>query len=664
MTFADFNLPKPLADALAALNFETPTPIQEKAIPHAMDGRDVLGSAQTGTGKTGAFMIPVIAKLLEDERACALVMSPTRELASQIMDTTKTLLGQRSSIRTALLIGGDPMFKQMKQLSARPRLIIGTPGRIDDHCRRNRSMLDTTQILVLDEADRMLDMGFSTQIDSILKYMPEERHTLMFSATFSDKIIKFAQKYLNNPVRVAVKPEKITADRIKHDVVVARSREDKYDQLLGELENREGSVIIFVKTRRNADQLAEKLCKTENDNYSAQPIHSDLKQRQRDRTIKAFRAKEFRVLVATDVASRGLDIPHVEHVINFDLPQNPEDYVHRIGRTARAGAEGQAMCFVTPSDGREWSIIERLVFPNKTPTPYNDNGPSKKSGKGRGRGKPSGFRPDFKDQDRNGGQGKFGKRRKEGSFSSRDDKPAFKKRDDRPARDSEDRPARSERTAFGGGKRFEGRSENRGEKRFEGRNENRSENRFEGRGEGRSEKRNDTRAERPAFKKRDDRPARNNDERPARSDRPAFGGGKRFEGRSENRGEKRFEGRNANRSDKPAFKNRDDRPARSNSEGGETFPKRKEWQDRSEGKAATGDKRTPRSESFKNADGFKKKSSFNKGDNAARKPEDGFKKTGGFKKSAPKGEGFKKSGGFGGKKGGFSKPARSFKKAG
>lgn len=380
-SFSDFHLPKALADALEQLKFTTPTPIQAAAIPPALKGRDVLGSAQTGTGKTAAFMLPLLAKLLEDERAQGLVMCPTRELAGQVLDMTRKLMGHNSGIRTALLIGGEPMPKQFKQLNNRPRLIIGTPGRIDDHCRRNNNLLDSTRFLVLDEADRMLDMGFSTQIDAILKYMPRERQTLMFSATFADNILRFAQKYLNNPVRVAIKAEKMSADKIKHEVLHT-TLDKKFEQLQSELSTREGSVIIFVKTRRNADKLAKQLSYIEHNDFRAEPIHGDLRQRQRDRTIADFRSSRFRILVATDVASRGLDIPHIEHVINYDLPQNPEDYVHRIGRTARAGAEGSAVCLLTPGDHQNWRIIQRMVFPGQvSDVPAASNTNFKKGGK-------------------------------------------------------------------------------------------------------------------------------------------------------------------------------------------------------------------------------------------------------------------------------------------
>lgn len=385
--FDELNLPTALADSLTHMQFTKPTPIQAQSIPSAMEGHDILGSAQTGTGKTAAFMIPLIVRLMENPKAKALVMTPTRELAAQVMDMTRKLMGHNSGIRLALLIGGEPMPKQFNQLNNSPRLIIGTPGRINDHCRRNGKLLTNVDFLVLDEADRMLDMGFSVQIDEILRFMPRDRQTLMFSATFSDAIIRFAGKYLNDPVRVAVKADKVAADKIKHDVMHVSGKE-KFALLQEELQSRSGSILIFVKTRRNADQIAKQLSAGATNDNRAEPIHGDLRQRQRDRTIKAFQTQKFRILVATDIAARGLDIPHIEHVINYDLPQNAEDYVHRIGRTARAGAEGSAVCFVTPQDGRMWRDIQRLVFPDQAPAKADK---PQKSGKPRKFDKKGGY---------------------------------------------------------------------------------------------------------------------------------------------------------------------------------------------------------------------------------------------------------------------------------
>ncbi len=375
--FNELGLPEALRHTLQHMQFITPTPIQAQAIPHALLGKDILGSAQTGTGKTGAFGIPLVARLLSNPRGSALVMTPTRELATQVMAHLQAMLGKNSQIKTALLIGGDFMPKQLQQLRNRPRLLVGTPGRINDHLERGSLKLHDTDFLVLDETDRMLDMGFTIQIEKILKYMPKTRQTMLFSATLPKNIVQISEKYLNNPVRVAVSQTSIQATNIKHDVVRVTDGE-KYDRLLSELDTRDGSVILFMKTKYATERMATKLS---NAGYSANAIHGDLRQNRRDRVIANFRSKKYRILVATDVAARGLDIPHIEHVINYDLPQCAEDYIHRIGRTARAGAQGSAMCLVTPSDSRKWSAINRLMNPDApveksshpSPKRYSDN---------------------------------------------------------------------------------------------------------------------------------------------------------------------------------------------------------------------------------------------------------------------------------------------------
>ncbi len=358
--FNGFGLPTELSDSLARMNFTTPTPIQIKAIPLAIQGRDILGSAQTGTGKTGAFAIPLISKLMNSSRGSAIVLTPTRELAVQVEAAIKAMLGQQIKIRTALLIGGEPMPKQYAQIKARPRIIVGTPGRINDHLERGTLQLHDASFLVLDEMDRMLDMGFGIQIDAILKFMPKEKQTLLFSATIPDEIARVAKKYLVNPERVAMGETSKPALNIKQDIINT-SEADKYIELLKELEARVGTVIIFAKTKRNTEKLAEKLVKK---GYKADYIHGDLKQQRRDRVIKSYREEKFRILVATDIAARGLDVPHIKHVINYDLPQCPEDYIHRIGRTARAGAEGSALCLISPADNGKWKDIQRLLNPN------------------------------------------------------------------------------------------------------------------------------------------------------------------------------------------------------------------------------------------------------------------------------------------------------------
>ena len=346
-TFHGMNLPLQLKQALDRNNLFIPTPIQAQAIPLALQGKDIIGSAQTGTGKTMAFAIPLIEKLLNKSHVgSALIIVPTRELAQQVVGEIKKLLLQNSQLRTALLIGGEPIPKQFSQLHRRPRVIIGTPGRIIDHIDRKTLITHNINTIVLDETDRMLDMGFGIQIENIMKYLPRTRQTLMFSATFPSDIEKLATKYLNNPERVSIEFEISASEKIKQEVVYA-SESEKYDKLSEQLRQREGSIIIFVKTKRGADQLASRLYK---DDYSALAIHGDLRQHKRESVINSFRRGRSQIMVATDIASRGLDIPHVQHVINYDAPQSQADYIHRIGRTARAGAEGFALSFILPQD--------------------------------------------------------------------------------------------------------------------------------------------------------------------------------------------------------------------------------------------------------------------------------------------------------------------------
>lgn len=373
--FESLDLPQVQKDALVQMKYAKPTPVQAQAIPFALEGRDVLGSAQTGTGKTAAFGIPLVAHLINNPGSTALVLTPTRELAMQVIEVMRKLLGKEGKIRTALLIGGASMRDQFIALRSTPRLIVGTPGRINDHLDRGSLRLNKTDFLVLDETDRMLDMGFGIQIDAILEHIPENRQTLMFSATLPKGIVRLAQKYLNNPERVAVESATLTADNIKQDIV-RTSEADKYTKLVSELDSREGSILVFVKTKRGADQLAFKLNKQD---FNSKAIHGDLKQNQRERVISDFRKEKCRILIATDVVARGLDIPHIKHVINYDLPQCPEDYIHRIGRTARAGAEGSALSFISPQDSGKWYAINRLLNPGSTDSSKGSDNPGKRN---------------------------------------------------------------------------------------------------------------------------------------------------------------------------------------------------------------------------------------------------------------------------------------------
>ena len=390
--YADFNLCEKLKKALAKMEYVSATPIQQQAIPLALKGRDILGSAQTGTGKTAAFSIPLVEGVLTTKHGAALVLTPTRELAKQVMNVIKQLIDHDRNVKTAFIIGGEPMHKQLRQLRNNPRIIVGTPGRINDHLRRDSIDLSEAGFLVLDETDRMLDMGFGIQLDEIVEHLPEERQTLMFSATMPKGITAIAQKYLRHPERISIGDTNTVAKNIQTDILQIE-QSNKYKELILQIQERDGSIIVFVKTKHGADKMARRL---REDGFTADALHGDLRQSKRDKVMRNFREKNFRVLIATDIAARGLDVPHIEHVINYDLPQVAEDYIHRMGRTARAGAEGSALVFISPQESRKWYAIECLLNPDMKPS--NDFKPKKKKPrrsftKGKGKNAPKGKKP-------------------------------------------------------------------------------------------------------------------------------------------------------------------------------------------------------------------------------------------------------------------------------
>ncbi|MBY0009009.1 DEAD/DEAH box helicase [Paenibacillus typhae] len=357
-TFAEFGLEPKVLQAITELGFEESTPIQEQAIPIALTGADMIGQAQTGTGKTAAFGIPLISKISrEDEKITALVMTPTRELAIQVAEEIGKL-SRFKGLRSLAIYGGQDIGRQIRGLKKKPQIIIGTPGRLLDHINRKTIRLDDVQTIVLDEADEMLDMGFMEDIQSILKLVPEERQTMLFSATMPPNIQRLAQQFLKNPQHVSVIPKQISAPLIDQAYIEVPERQ-KFEALsrLIDMESPE-LAIVFGRTKRRVDELAEGLQKR---GYSADGLHGDLSQNQRDAVMRKFRDGSIDVLVATDVAARGLDVSGVTHVINFDLPQDPESYVHRIGRTGRAGKEGTAWSFVTPREIDHLHLIERVT---------------------------------------------------------------------------------------------------------------------------------------------------------------------------------------------------------------------------------------------------------------------------------------------------------------
>ena len=357
-TFSEFGLEPKVLRAITEMGFEESTPIQEKAIPIALEGKDLIGQAQTGTGKTAAFSIPLIQSIdPSEEKIAALIMCPTRELAIQVAEEIGKL-ARFKGINTLPIYGGQDIGRQIRALRKRPQVVIGTPGRLLDHINRKTLKLDDVRFVVLDEADEMLDMGFLEDIQTILSSVPDERQTMLFSATMPPNIQRLAQQFLKNPEHVSVVPKQVSAPLISQSYIEVHER-SKFDALcrLLDMESPE-LAIIFGRTKRRVDELSEALQKR---GYSAEGLHGDLSQNMRDAVMRKFRDGSIDVLVATDVAARGLDVSGVTHVVNFDLPQDPESYVHRIGRTGRAGKEGTAWTFVTPREIDHLHFIEKVT---------------------------------------------------------------------------------------------------------------------------------------------------------------------------------------------------------------------------------------------------------------------------------------------------------------
>jgi ATP-dependent RNA helicase RhlE len=336
----------------------SPTPIQAQAIPAALAGRDVIGCAQTGTGKTAAFVIPILERLakLPKGEPQALILAPTRELALQILVTIETL-GRRRGISGTVIVGGADMQAQVRGLRQRPDILVATPGRLLDHMWNGTVNLLPIKILVLDEADRMLDMGFAPQINQILDALPEERQTLLFSATLPSDLTQFVCASVNDPVRVMVTPSATTADGVTQALHYT-THVGKRDLLLSMLKQETETVLIFTRTKHRADDVGRILSCA---GHRVGVLHGDRSLSERRRALEGFKRGVFRVLVATDIAARGIDVANIGHVINFDLPHCPEDYVHRIGRTARMKTTGRATSFVTAEDPQQLNAIERLL---------------------------------------------------------------------------------------------------------------------------------------------------------------------------------------------------------------------------------------------------------------------------------------------------------------
>lgn len=361
--FSDFELATPILRAVAAEGYTTPTPIQAQAIPKVLGGRDLCGIAQTGTGKTAAFALPILQRLSNPPRATAprgcraLVLCPTRELANQIADSFRAY-GRGVRLSTAVSFGGVPIGPQQRRLASGVDILVATPGRLLDLIERNSLTLSSVQILVLDEADRMLDLGFIHALKRIVKLVPRRRQTLLFSATMPKPIAALAAEYLNDPLTVAVAPAATTVERVDQRVVFVASA-DKRKLLANLLRDPSlARVLVFTRTKHGADRVARDLVGA---GIDATAIHGNKSQPQRERALAGFREGRTRVLVATDIAARGIDVDGVSHVINFELPNVPEDYVHRIGRTARAGAAGTAISLCSDEERPFLRDIEKVT---------------------------------------------------------------------------------------------------------------------------------------------------------------------------------------------------------------------------------------------------------------------------------------------------------------
>jgi len=362
-TFAELELTKPVQKALVDEKYETPTPIQAQTIPPALLGRDVLGCAQTGTGKTAAFALPILNRLGQRNRKAVphrplvLVLAPTRELAIQIGESFATY-GKHLKLRHALVYGGVGQGNQVRALRKGAHILVATPGRLLDLMNQGHIELDKLEVFVLDEADRMLDMGFLPDLKRIIRELPDTRQSLFFSATMPPKIQELSESLLSDPVSVNVTPESTSVDLIEQRVLFVE-RNGKQALLKEILSSPEvDRTLVFTKTKRGANLLADKLVRS---GVRATAIHGNKSQSARQRALEAFRRNQVQVLVATDVAARGIDIDGITHVVNYDLPMEPESYVHRIGRTGRAGAEGIALSFCSGSERRELRAIEQLI---------------------------------------------------------------------------------------------------------------------------------------------------------------------------------------------------------------------------------------------------------------------------------------------------------------
>jgi ATP-dependent RNA helicase RhlE len=383
-TFAEFGLARPLIDALARSGFDAPTPIQARAIGPQMAGRDILGIAQTGTGKTAAFGLPILHQILElggrpaPKTTRALILAPTRELAVQIEANLRTFAGG-ARLSTCLVLGGMSRSAQVRSLARGVDVLIATPGRLIDLMDEDELRLDQTRWVVLDEADRMLDMGFVKPVRRIVGELHPRRQSALFSATMPAEVAELAQEFLKDPVRVEVTPQATTVERIEQRAELVPTSEKR--ARLAELVSATGRTIVFARTKRGADRVAENLGK---DGIQAEVIHGNKAQNARQRALNLFRGGQVRVLVATDIVARGIDVPGISHIVNYDLPDEPENYVHRIGRTGRNGAEGIAVTLCAPDEVKKLRAVEKVTRQALLPQSIRGEEPAPKPQRGRG----------------------------------------------------------------------------------------------------------------------------------------------------------------------------------------------------------------------------------------------------------------------------------------
>ncbi len=455
-SFDGLGIAPKLIEVLDKLNYKVPTPIQQQSIPIAIEGKDVMGIAQTGTGKTLAFGIPMLQRLAGNKNI-GLILVPTRELAVQVNESLNKI-GKSFGLRTAVLIGGESMGRQIRDLRSNPRVVVATPGRLIDHLEQKTIKLDLVNILVLDEADRMLDMGFAPQLKKILAHVPKQRQTMLFSATMEKEIVDIATSYLQLPIRVEVAPQGSTASKVTQEIYFV-NKADKLELLKKVLADYKGSVLVFSRTKYGAKAIAQKV---RNSGHTSAEIHSNRSLNQRLEALNGFKLGKYRVLIATDIAARGIDVKGIEVVINYDLPENPADYVHRIGRTGRAGHEGHAISFATFDQKRDVFMIERLIkkplkvaalpeLPKADPSKgFNESDQRRLDQGGRGQGR--GGRRDFGGRS----QGFNGRPRRDGNRPQRTGSGSFE-RNNAELKDSNPQGRRPGRPGRGGNNSFDNR---------------------------------------------------------------------------------------------------------------------------------------------------------------------------------------------------------------